>query len=96
MKLTVDDLIDLVVDLTGRTYCGDDGVVDHAFESTGEWATEVLEALGIIVPVDGSRCRFRVLPRAEWPALEVCLRVAQMSAALPPEQAAVYRAGGET
>lgn len=75
MKITVEDLFDLVVDLTGRTYGSDGGVVDHAFESTGEWATEVLEALGVIVAIDGSRCRFRVLPRAEWPALQVEVQV---------------------
>lgn len=74
MNLTVGDLLDLVVDLTARTYGREAGEVDHAFESTGEWATEVLEALGVAVPVGGGR--YRILPRAEWPALDVTVQVA--------------------
>lgn len=74
MKVTVGDLLDLVVDLMGRTYGGDGGEVCHAFESTGEWATEVLEALGVLVPLLGSRCRFKVRPRADWPALMVTVK----------------------
>lgn len=75
MKLTVDDLIDLVVDLTARTYGGEGGVVDHAFESTGEWATEVLCELGVAVPVDARSTRFRILPRAERPPLGATVQV---------------------
>lgn len=74
MKVTVGDLLDLVVDLMGRTYGTPGGGVDHCYESTGEWATEVLEALGVFVPIDGSRCRFEVRPRADWPALMVTVK----------------------
>ncbi|RTL25049.1 MAG: hypothetical protein EKK55_10365 [Rhodocyclaceae bacterium] len=49
MKLTVGDLLDLVIDLTARTYGREAGEVGGG--------------------------RFRILPRAEWPALDVTVQV---------------------
>jgi len=75
MRLTVGDLLDLVVDLTQRAYGTAHGVVDHCCESTGEWSTEVLEALGVVVPLLGSRNRFEVRPRTEWPVLVATVKI---------------------
>lgn len=74
MNITASDLLELIADLILRTYGregGEAGEFDHCFESTGEWASELLCELGVAVPIDGSSFRFRILPRAEWPALGV-------------------------
>jgi hypothetical protein len=78
MNITVNDLLELIADLILRTYGregGEAGEFDHSFESTGEWSSELLCELGVAAPIDGSRFRFRILPRAEWPPLGVTVQV---------------------
>ncbi len=78
MNITVNDLLELIADLILRAYGregGEAGEFDHSFESTGEWASELLCELGVAVPIDGSRFRFRILPRTEWPPLGVTVQV---------------------